>query len=78
MNKELTTSLYEKRDDFPFKIVNSPDLSGNVPHAAYAPAFGMCEDTAPHHHCAITAPQLHHRRTTTAALPQHHDTIIAL
>ena len=24
-------SLYDKRDDFPFKIVNFPDLSGNIP-----------------------------------------------
>ena len=23
--------IYDKRDDFPFKIVNFPDLSGNIP-----------------------------------------------
>ena len=34
INRELVTSLYDKRDDFPFKIVNFPDLSGNVPHAS--------------------------------------------
>ena len=28
---EIITSLHEKRDDFPFKIVNFPDLSGNIP-----------------------------------------------
>ena len=26
--------LYDKRDDFPFKIVNFPDLSGNIPQMA--------------------------------------------
>ena len=31
VNRELVTSLYDKRDDFPFKIVNFPDLSGNIP-----------------------------------------------
>jgi hypothetical protein len=30
-NQELITSIYDKRDDFPFKIVNFPDLSGNIP-----------------------------------------------
>ena len=34
VNNELVTSLYDKRDDFPFKIVNFPDLSGNIPHAS--------------------------------------------
>ena len=33
VNQELVTSLYDKRDDFPFKIVNFPDLSGNIPNA---------------------------------------------
>ena len=31
MNDEIVTSLYDKRDDFPFKIVNFPDFSGNIP-----------------------------------------------
>ena len=31
INHELVTSIYDKRDDFPFKIVNFPDLSGNIP-----------------------------------------------
>ena len=30
-NKEITKSLYDKRDDFPFKIVDFPNLSGNIP-----------------------------------------------
>ena len=30
----IVTSVYDKRDDFPFKIVNFPDLSGNIPHDA--------------------------------------------
>ena len=34
VDKELVTTLYDKRDDFPFKIVNFPDLSGNIPIAA--------------------------------------------
>ena len=31
LNCEIVKSLYDKRDDFPFKIVNFPDLSGNIP-----------------------------------------------
>ena len=31
VNDEIVTSLYDKPDDFPFKIVNFPDLSGNIP-----------------------------------------------
>ena len=31
VNDEIVTLLYDKRDDFPFKIVNFPDLSGNIP-----------------------------------------------
>ena len=31
LDGEMVTSLYDKRDDFPFKIVNFPDLSGNIP-----------------------------------------------
>ena len=34
INHEIVTSIYDKRDDFPFKIVNFPDLSGNIPHDA--------------------------------------------
>lgn len=30
-NKKILKSLYDKRDNFPFKIVNIPNLSGNVP-----------------------------------------------
>ena len=31
VNMELVTSIYDKRDDFPFKIVNFPDVFGNIP-----------------------------------------------
>ena len=31
LDGEIVTSLYDKRDDFPFKIVNFPDLSGDIP-----------------------------------------------
>ena len=31
LNGEVITPLHDKRDDFPFKIVNFPDLSGNIP-----------------------------------------------
>ena len=31
LNNEILKSLYDKRDDFPFKIVNFPNLSGNIP-----------------------------------------------
>ena len=30
-NKEIVISLYDKRDDFSFKIVYFPNLSGNIP-----------------------------------------------
>jgi hypothetical protein len=33
-NGRLTTSLYHKRDDFDFAIVNFPFLCGKVPHSA--------------------------------------------
>ena len=29
-NKKLRHSLYDKRDEFPFDIVNYPNLSGNI------------------------------------------------
>ena len=31
IDHEPVTSTYDKCDDFPFKIVNFPDLSGNIP-----------------------------------------------
>ena len=31
INKEIVTSLYDKRDDFSFTIGNFPDSSGNIP-----------------------------------------------
>ena len=37
-NENLTTRLYEKRDDFNFLIVNFPFLSSNIPSA---PAYGV-------------------------------------
>ena len=39
MNDEIVTSRYDKRDDFPFKIVNFPDLSGNIPRDGSYGAF---------------------------------------
>ena len=35
MNKKIRYSLYDKRDEFPFDIVNYPNLSGNI-YARYA------------------------------------------
>ena len=37
-NNELNTSLYDKRDDFNFSIVNFPYLSSNIPSS---PAYGV-------------------------------------
>ena len=37
-NGRLTTTLYDKRDDFDFAIVNFPFLYSNVP---LSPAFGV-------------------------------------
>ena len=31
VNNEIVTSLYDKRDDFSFTVVNFPDLSGSIP-----------------------------------------------
>jgi hypothetical protein len=37
-NGRLTTSLYDKRDDFVFAIANLPFLCSNIP---LSPAYGM-------------------------------------
>jgi hypothetical protein len=37
-NGRLTTSLYDKRDDFDFAIVNFPFLGSNIP---LSPAYGV-------------------------------------
>ena len=37
-NNKLVTSLYDKRDDFNFKIVNFPFLCSNIPGS---PAYGV-------------------------------------
>ena len=37
-NGRLTTSLYDKRDDFDFAIVNFPCLCSNIP---LSPAYGV-------------------------------------
>ena len=37
-NGRLTTSLYDKRDDFDFAIVNFPFLCSNIP---LSPAYGL-------------------------------------
>jgi hypothetical protein len=34
----MTTSLYDKRDDFDFAIVNFPFLCSNIP---FSPAYGV-------------------------------------
>ena len=33
------TKTYDERENYNFKIVNYPDLSGNIPHGA---AYGVC------------------------------------
>ena len=38
VNNIVSTSIYDKRDDFNFQIVNFPDLSGDVPRA---PSYGV-------------------------------------
>ena len=44
LNGEIVTSLYDKRDDFPFKIVNFPDLSGNIPQdGSYGVFTTVCQ-----------------------------------
>jgi hypothetical protein len=40
-NGRLTTSLYDKRDDFNFAIVNFPLLCSNIP---LSPDYGVYED----------------------------------
>ena len=37
-NKQISTCLYDKRDDFNFNIVNFPFLSSNIPSS---PAYGV-------------------------------------
>ena len=37
-DNNLSTKLYDKRDDFPFSIVNFPFLSSNIPSS---PAYGV-------------------------------------
>ena len=38
----VSTSIFDKRDDFDFKIVNSPNLSGNIPLKSSYGVF-ICE-----------------------------------
>ena len=38
-NGIVSTKIYDKRDDFNFKIVNSPFLDGDVPGS---PSYGQC------------------------------------
>ena len=35
----MSTKIYDKRDDFDFKIVNFPFLDGDVPRSTY---YGVC------------------------------------
>jgi hypothetical protein len=39
INGKLTTSLYDKLDDFDFAIVNIPFLCSNIP---LSPAYSVC------------------------------------
>ena len=39
-NSRLTTTLYDKRDDFDFEIANFPFLCSNV-HVPLSPAYGV-------------------------------------
>jgi hypothetical protein len=36
---QLSTTIYDKRDDFNFKIINFPNMCSNIPAS---PAFGVC------------------------------------
>jgi len=36
---QLSTKMYDKRDDFNFKIINFPNMCSNIPAA---PAYGVC------------------------------------
>ena len=38
INGKVSTSIYDKRDDFNFQIVNYPNLSGNIPSS---PSYGV-------------------------------------
>jgi hypothetical protein len=36
---QLSTKIYDKRDDFNFKIINFPNMCSNIPAS---PAYGVC------------------------------------
>ena len=36
---QLSTNIYDKRDDFNFKIINLPNMCSNIPAS---PAYGVC------------------------------------
>jgi hypothetical protein len=36
---QLSTTIYDKRDDFNFKIINFPNMCSNIPAS---PAYGVC------------------------------------
>lgn len=40
----LSTKIYDKRDDFNFKIINFPNLESNIPKS---PAYAIMEYTFP-------------------------------
>jgi hypothetical protein len=40
---QLSTKIYDKRDDFNFKIINFPNMCSNIPaSAAYSPGPVSC------------------------------------
>ena len=56
VNNEIVTSLYDKRDDFPFTVVNFPDLSGNIPQdSSYGVFIAQTLVTHEHVPCIMTS-----------------------
>ena len=42
-NKHAVTSIYDKRDNFPFEIISYPDIRGNIAQkTGYASFTGQC------------------------------------
>ena len=38
---QLSTKIYDKRDDFNFKIINFPNMCSNIPASPASPAYGV-------------------------------------
>jgi hypothetical protein len=47
----VSTSIFDKRDDFDFKIVNFPNLSGNIPFLKSSYGVCTCEAVRYAHAC---------------------------